>query len=233
MKKAYDEMKIFTDFFNTTKYWKMKEHNELVPGYSNFNRVYTLADPGDEYVVYSAAGNSFDINLEPGLYSVVLFDPRTGTSIEQGVVNGGLINFNPPSPSSDDWVYHLKSTQCIDNDGDGYGVDCFKGPDCDDANPVINPGACDVLNDGIDQDCNGRDRTKGKACPGSPADPEICYDGIDNDGDGKTDCADQDCDGVSGCEYGTELSCVDGIDNDGDGKMDCADKKDCRQDPDC
>jgi hypothetical protein len=90
MKKAYDEMKIFTDFFNTTKYWKMKEHNELVPGYSNFNRVYTLADPGDEYVVYSAAGNSFDINLEPGLYSVVLFDPRTGTSIEQGVVNGSV-----------------------------------------------------------------------------------------------------------------------------------------------
>lgn len=39
------------------------------------------------------------------------------------------------------------------------------GPgDCNDANANIRPGACDVLKDGIDQDCSGLDRIKGKVC---------------------------------------------------------------------
>ena len=54
---------------------------------------------------------------------------------------------------------------------------------------------------------------------GSVGNEEICYDGIDNDGDGLIDAADPDC-------YSTETSCNDGIDNDGDGLIDLAD-------PDC
>ena len=46
---------------------------------------------------------------------------------------------------------------------------------------------------------------------------EICDDGADNDGDGFTDCADQDC--ADGCVE----DCADGVDNDGDGVTDCAD----------
>jgi hypothetical protein len=63
-------------------------------------------------------------------------------------------------------------------------------------------------------------------------DTEICDDGIDNDGDGKTDCDDRDCDSFAACqpmpEYGVpfETSCADGIDNDHDGLTDCADR-DC------
>jgi hypothetical protein len=38
-----------------------------------------------------------------------------------------------------------------DNDGDGY---VFKD-DCNDKDPLVNPGAYDVLGDGVDNDCNG------------------------------------------------------------------------------
>ncbi len=64
--------------------------------------------------------------------------------------------------------------------------------------------------------------------------PEICDDGIDNDEDGRTDCADQkDCGKDPACSASGGEICNDGIDNDGDGKVDCADKKDCRKDPAC
>jgi hypothetical protein len=44
-----------------------------------------------------------------------------------------------------------------DADGDNYVGKDFGGPDCDDANAAINPGATDVPHDGINQDCAGGD----------------------------------------------------------------------------
>jgi len=85
---------------------------------------------------------------------------------------------------------------CADADGDNYSAEgglCGL-MDCNDRDAAINPGACDIIGDGIDQDCNGKDRTKGRDCQPGNVQPEICYDGIDNDADGKTDCADKkDC----------------------------------------
>ncbi|GMU23501.1 MAG: hypothetical protein AMXMBFR13_35790 [Phycisphaerae bacterium] len=55
--------------------------------------------------------------------------------------------------------------------------------------------------------------------------PELCANGMDDDGDGLADCADPACD----CELVSETSsaaCSDGVDDDGDGLIDCAD-------PDC
>lgn len=51
---------------------------------------------------------------------------------------------------------------------------------------------------------------------------EDCFDGIDNDGDGRIDCADPLC--ATACF--TEIDCGNGIDDDGDGAIDCADS-DC------
>ncbi len=42
----------------------------------------------------------------------------------------------------------------VDADGDGF----VEGFDCDDADPTRRPGATDVPNDGIDQDCDGFDQ---------------------------------------------------------------------------
>jgi hypothetical protein len=57
-----------------------------------------------------------------------------------------------------------------------------------------------------------------------------CDDGMDNDGDGWTDCCDDDCTMAPVCL--TEVSCWDGKDNDCDGFVDC-DDPDCSLDPAC
>ena len=69
--------------------------------------------------------------------------------------------------------------------------------------------------------------------PGQPTktDPEVCDDGEDNDGDGATDCADDDCGRHPVCAP-EEVICDDEIDNDGDGDTDC-DDADCARDFAC
>ena len=61
-----------------------------------------------------------------------------------------------------------------------------------------------------------------------------CFDGKDNDGDGKKDCGDSDCRIYGRCRHrgGHERGrlCFDGKDNDHDGKKDC-DDRDCLRDP--
>ena len=66
-----------------------------------------------------------------------------------------------------------------------------------------------------------------------PNPPELCDDGVDNDGDIYADCADPDCASTPACagcnggldptpEFGV-AACTDGLDNDCDGVTDCAD----------
>ncbi|GJQ60100.1 MAG: prepilin-type N-terminal cleavage/methylation domain-containing protein [Candidatus Scalindua sp. AMX11] len=103
----------------------------------------------------------------------------------------------------------------VDNDGDGY---TGNQGDCDDANPIVHPGAGEILDNGIDDDCN-------------PATPDSSQD-IDSDGDGFTgnqgDCDDGNPNVNPGvaeiadngidddCNPATPDSSSD-IDNDGDG----------------
>jgi serine protease AprX len=100
---------------------------------------------------------------------------------------------------------------CIDNDGDGFfgHADCGTPLDCNDYDSGINPSACDIIGDGIDQNCDGADRTKGKACPvggggggsgGSEGSGQTCSDGLDNDGNGLIDCADPKCSKNKACK---------------------------------
>lgn len=78
---------------------------------------------------------------------------------------------------------------CADADRDGY-TRC--GGDCDDARASVHPGAVEVCGDGIDQDCNGADRS----CPSTT---ENCANRVDDDGDGLVDCRDTECARTAEC----------------------------------
>lgn len=52
---------------------------------------------------------------------------------------------------------------------------------------------------------------------------EVCDNGIDDNNNGKIDCADSECVGVSYCRTLSPEICVNGADDDGNGQTDCAD----------
>jgi hypothetical protein len=98
-----------------------------------------------------------------------------------------------------------------DCDGDGYDGYGVGAPDCDDADPAVNPGADEVWYDGADGDCSGH----------IDSDYDADYDGDDHADHGGTDCDDQDP-----LTYGTEedgstrAELLDGVDRNCDGDVD-------------
>ena len=155
---------------------------------------------------------------------------------------GGCGDLNAPNfnPNADYWLPEF----CQDDlDGDGYSIEMG---DCDEGDEDINPGAEEIANDGIDQDCDGEDLIVQKGdededgftveqgdCNDNddsinPDAEEIPYDGIDQDCDGE-DLTDVDGDGYSpedgdcnddDSEIGPEIEEIpyDGIDQDCDGE---------------
>jgi hypothetical protein len=79
---------------------------------------------------------------------------KSGATSLQGDANADGADgtgFDPDSPGFDDVNTEAALDPERDNDGDGY---LFK-EDCDDRNPMVNPGAYDVPGDGVDNDCDG------------------------------------------------------------------------------
>jgi hypothetical protein len=131
----------------------------------------------------------------------------------------------------------------VDGDRDGFRI---SDGDCDDSNPLRNPGSAEACN-GIDDDCDGvippresdADSDGYRICQNDCDDtnkaifhsaPELC-DGLDNDCDGlvPADESDTDTDGYRVCEddcddasavvHPSAPELCDGLDNDCDGKV--------------
>lgn len=103
----WDDVKRLIGFFTGKKieYWKMLPANDLAVG---GERVYVLADPARQYVVYAAAGGKFSIRLPVGKFQARRFDPRTAEDLALFTVTGGRsVEFS--MPDAQDWVVYLKS----------------------------------------------------------------------------------------------------------------------------
>ncbi len=113
-------------------------------------------------------------HLTPGTYYIVV-DGYTSSSYGQFELTltcdrcvdadgDGYVFMGPACPWGDDCDDDDPSiTTGTDADGDGFfafnPVLCPAGTDCDDSDPATHPGAYDACEDGVDQDCDGSDRT--------------------------------------------------------------------------
>lgn len=111
-----------------------------------------------------------------------------------------------------------------DGDGDGYPAARCGGTDCNDADPNIHPDASELCADGIDNDCNSVTDCADAGCAGDLVCQ--CESNADQDGDGHASipCGGADCDDTDSLVFpGTMEVCGDGIDNNCDSRVDCSD----------
>lgn len=120
---------------------------------------------------------------------------------------------------------------CVSFDLDGRRFRCDGITNtCDPGYACATSGYCEAvaIADAAPSDVSANDGATG----------EICTNNVDDDGDGRLDCADDECPGTNTCGIGcmcpggngmpTEVACADGLDNDADTLIDCRDS-DCMQ----
>ena len=94
-------------------------------------------------------------------------DPRNDEADEEGCVHGAPWRCNDEDPCTDDYCLEGECRARVrDSDADGHGDhacvvcesddpdSCERGDDCNDANDQVYPGAEEVCDDGVDNNCD-------------------------------------------------------------------------------
>jgi hypothetical protein len=94
-------------FWFKTKFWLLQPHNEFVTSGTG----YSIAIPGEEYVVYLPSGGDITMDLSgaSGTFPTEWYNPRTGEYTGQSTVAGGAVQAFS-APDSNDWVLHIGDT---------------------------------------------------------------------------------------------------------------------------
>jgi len=100
---GFPYVKILNDFMDTTRWWNMQSHNELVnPG------KFALADAGNEYIIYSESGSTITVDLTgtADTFFSSWLNPRTGAVTSNGSLSGGSVR-TVTTPNTSDWVLYI------------------------------------------------------------------------------------------------------------------------------
>ncbi|MEZ4315954.1 MAG: putative metal-binding motif-containing protein [Myxococcota bacterium] len=126
---------------------------------------------------------------------------RDGTLAPGETIGDGFIMAIGQDPLGAELNFFFDSdTLCSlpDQDGDGFDDEDFGGSDCNDASAGVYPGATEIPNDGIDQDCDGADLV---TIP--------CFRDNDHDGYGTTTIVqslDLDCDDLGESDFSNDCN---------------------------